>query len=392
MSSLSHCRRQTYQKLQSAKPWGDDQPVIKIWLTHSLTAIRPFHYLECWVLHSDGWLIFGRHLPEFFNERLQLGIVIFLQSELELIKIESSKIPTLRWKRNAVTAKRSCPSTTFLWTMCISRGNLLWLIVCSESQWKCSCVGLYSPLRFAPLSSPTPSCSSSLNCSSYNKIDDQPQPWPPDGNIYHAVTVVYDVILLQLKPIWKNMKLLIFFMYNLKIVLKLQWFLQFSKNWFIKVDVNGWLPMSITFLKASMFNSVRMISGLQLYWVVFGPVFRANFPSVAPGKLCSLKYARLENVALRLNLLLSPWGCCKADSGGKKWRQPGRLKKSSLLVFSMFICTNTAGSTLDCCRLKSWGEEAMIDRPGRRSTPITINCEYQHVSCLLSHSRERKIY
>ena len=45
-----------------------------------------------------------------------------------------------------------------------------------------------------------------------NKIGKQPQVSAPDSHIYHAVTVVYDVIILQLKAILKkNIKLLKFF-------------------------------------------------------------------------------------------------------------------------------------------------------------------------------------
>ena len=183
-----------------------------LWSKYHQHSLPAFHYLECRVLHSNGWLIFWRHQAKFANEWLQLGIVIFLQSELELRAATEDITDPYTQNKEKCCHRETLPSPHHLLVDDVHlQGKPPALYGVFRVPVEVELCWSVLSTEIPATEDPHPLLVLQTELQLLNMIVNQPQVSPPDSNIYQAVTVVYDVIILQLKQILKkNMKLLNF--------------------------------------------------------------------------------------------------------------------------------------------------------------------------------------
>ena len=153
-----------------------------------------------------------RHQPEFVNERLQLGIVIFLESQLELVAgTEDTTDPYTQIKEECCHRKTFPPPHHLLVDDMHLQGKPPALYGVFRVPVEVELCWSVLSTEIPATEDPHPLLILLTELQLLNMIDNQPQVSSPDSHIYQAVTVVYDVIILQLKIILKkNMKLLNF--------------------------------------------------------------------------------------------------------------------------------------------------------------------------------------
>ena len=133
-----------------------------------------------------------------------------------------------------------------------------------------------------------------------------------------------------------------------------------------------------------MFNNVWVKYGLELYYIVFCPVFRTSFPTVAPRKFYSLKYGRWANVyqiwyLVQYSLFVL---AVRQTPGERNADEEDQAERGNLHCCSSSSHRARAGcrlyTTAGCTGRLQTKELRIKWLTGRRSTPITINCKYQH--------------